>query len=86
MPYSFKGFFEIEINEDMKILLMLEVLFTQDSCKFVWSFYTNSLLVPEKRDLTQGVNVNVVLSKEPKAGQRQQMSLALQRQCHDVSL
>ena len=30
MPYSVKGFFEI--NEDMvKILLMLEVLFTQDS-------------------------------------------------------
>ena len=30
MPYSVKGFFEI--NEDMvQILLMLEVLFTQDS-------------------------------------------------------
>ena len=30
MPYSIKGFFEI--NEDMvQILLMLEVLFTQDS-------------------------------------------------------
>ena len=30
MPYSVKGFFEI--NEDMvEILLMLEVLFTQDS-------------------------------------------------------
>ena len=30
MPYSVKGFFEI--NEDMvRILLMLEVLFTQDS-------------------------------------------------------
>ena len=30
MPYSAKGFFEI--NEDMvQILLMLEVLFTQDS-------------------------------------------------------
>ena len=54
MPYSVKGFFEIEINEDMKILLMLEVLFTQDSCKFVWSFYTNSLLVPEKRGLNTG--------------------------------
>ena len=30
MPYSVKGFFEV--NEDMvQILLMLEVLFTQDS-------------------------------------------------------
>ena len=30
MPYSFKGFFEI--NEDMvQIMLMLEVLFSQDS-------------------------------------------------------
>ena len=30
MPYSVKGFFEI--NEDMvQILLMLEILFTQDS-------------------------------------------------------
>ena len=30
MPYSVKGFFEI--NEDMvEILLMLEILFTQDS-------------------------------------------------------
>ena len=29
MPYSIKGFFEID--EDIQILLVLEVLFTQDS-------------------------------------------------------
>ena len=44
MPYSVKGFFEI--NEDMvQLLLMLEVLFTQDSkvedlfCGVLWCFF-----------------------------------------------
>ena len=45
MPYSVKGFFEI--NEDMvQILLMLEVLFTQDSKVEICSVVLHPALNP----------------------------------------
>ena len=47
MPYSVKGFFEI--NEDMiQILLMLEVLFTQDSRKTLLIFLIGGYKPPIK--------------------------------------